>query len=156
MLDGRTGFSRPDLRGARFACLALAFLAAGCSSTSVPEVTVGGDDYAFILTDSVPSGPVRFTFENRGQVRHEMVLVQLAEGATLADLGAAVQSGADAFELISSFGGVLIAAPGTTAWGQLQVNLEPGRTYALLCNFRDAEDAPPHTELGMVKEFVVQ
>jgi len=156
MFDGRAESSRPDLWGTCLACLALTLLAAGCSSTSVPEVTVGGDDYAFILADSIPSGPVRFTFENRGQVRHEMVLVQLAEGATLADLGAAVQSGADAFELISGFGGVLIASPGATAWGQLQVDLEPGRTYALLCNFQDDEDAPPHTELGMVREFVVQ
>lgn len=132
-------------------------LAVGCAAPSVPEITVGGDDYAFIVTDSIPSGPVRFTFENRGQVRHEMVLVQLAEGATLAELGEAARSeDGDPFQLISEFGGVLIAGPGTTAWGRLQVDLEPGRTYALLCNFQDAEDAPPHTELGMVKEFVVE
>jgi hypothetical protein len=132
-----------------------AVFAAGCTSAPTTEITVGGDDYAFIVADSVPSGSVRFAFDNRGQVRHEMVLVQLAEGATLADLGEAVQSGGDPFQLISDFGGVLIAEPGTTAWGQLQVDLEPGRTYALLCNFQDTEDAPPHTELGMVKEFVV-
>jgi hypothetical protein len=36
------------------------------------------------------------------------------------------------------------------------VDLQAGRTYAMLCNFQDTDDAPPHTELGMVKEFVVQ
>jgi hypothetical protein len=145
------------IRGRRVIALALttAFTAGG-TSPEPTEIVVGGDDYAFILADSVPSGSVRFAFENRGQVRHEMVLVQLAEGATLADVGEAVQTGGDPFQFISDFGGVLIAEPGTTAWGELQVDLQAGRTYAMLCNFQDTDDAPPHTELGMVKEFVVQ
>lgn len=35
------------------------------------------------------------------------------------------------------------------------VDLLPGRTYALVCNFADGEGQPPHTALGMAKAIQV-
>jgi len=43
----------------------------------------------------------------------------------------------------------LIAAPHTTAPELIYVDLQPGRVYALLCQFRDSAKAPRHSQLGM-------
>jgi hypothetical protein len=50
---------------------------------------------------------------------------------------------------------ILIAAPGDTAVTRMYVDLLPGRTYALACNFADGEGQPPHTALGMAKAIQV-
>ena len=66
-----------------------------------------------------------------------------------------MQAGEDPMEYLDGFGGILIAQPGETTWGHLRVDLETGRTYALVCNFTDSDDAPPHTALGMMLPFTV-
>jgi len=52
--------------------------------------------------------------------------------------------------------GVLIAPPGQMSGGALLVDLLPGRTYAIVCQFRDGEGQPPHLMLGMHKSLVVR
>jgi hypothetical protein len=51
--------------------------------------------------------------------------------------------------------GILIAKPGVTTIGGLSVELLPGRTYALFCNFQDGPDKPPHSSLGMVSSRTI-
>ena len=122
-------------------------------TTAVPEVVIGGLDYTFDVSSGIPSGPVDIVFENRGQVRHEVVLVELKPGADLAAMAEVAQSGGDPFSLVQQFGGVLIAEAGEHSWGRLRVELTSGTTYGLICNFQDAEGEPPHTALGMMRTF---
>lgn len=129
---------------------------ASCTGSAPPnEVTVVGVDYAFAAPDSLSSGPTAIAFENRGEVRHEMILVRLKEGVTLAEVLEAAQGGGDPEDYTEGGPGILIAGPGQTAASRLLVDLLPGRTYALVCNFRDEPDAPPHTALGMTASFRV-
>jgi hypothetical protein len=131
------------------------------SCAPVPEaaepgrIRVVGLDYTFALLDSIPAGPVRIDFENRGKVPHEMILVRLRDGVDFSEMMEGMQSGGDPAEHVDGFGGILIADPGEATWGHLRVDLEMGRTYALVCNFTDSEDAPPHTALGMMRPFTV-
>jgi hypothetical protein len=121
----------------------------------VAQVRVVGLDYTFALQNSIPAGPVRFDFENRGEVPHEMILVRLRDGVDFPAMVEGMQAGEDPMEYLDGFGGILIAQPGETTWGHLRVGLETGRTYALVCNFTDSDDAPPHTALGMMLPFTV-
>lgn len=121
----------------------------------IPEITIGGLDYAFAVPASIPAGPVRIAFENRGEVAHELVLVRLKPNATLQDMTEAMSSGSDPREFVDGIAGILIADPGEVALGRLSVEFTPGRTYALVCNFTDSEEAPPHSALGMMSAFTV-
>lgn len=117
------------------------------------EITIRGQDYAFELTEPVPAGMVHFSFENVGEVPHEVIIVQLNEGVTAEQVGQALQGATDPETLMAGIAGILIADPGEVAMGRLAVELESGRTYALLCNFTDTDDAPPHIALGMIRIF---
>lgn len=152
-------------RGAEaLALTALVFLLTSCApvpeaaepEAAEPErIRVVGLDYTFALPDSIPAGPVRIEFENRGEVPHEMILVRLRDGVDFSQMVEGMQSGGDRAEYVDGFGGILIADPGESTWGHLRVDLETGRTYALVCNFTDSEDAPPHAALGMIQPFNV-
>lgn len=129
--------------------------AASAPGAAANEVTVVGLDYAFGGIGTLPPGPTAIAFENRGEVAHEMILVRLKEGVTLEQVMELAGGGGDPGELTEGGPGILIADPGQTTASRLLVDLLPGRTYALVCNFQDQPDAPPHTELGMVTSFRV-
>ncbi|MGH7540959.1 MAG: hypothetical protein ACRELC_08175 [Gemmatimonadota bacterium] len=129
---------------------------AGCSAEDpLNEVTVIGLDYAFGGPRTLPPGPTAIAFENRGEVEHEMILVRLKEGVTLEEVIEAVRGGGDPAEFTEGGAGILIAGPGAVTASRLLVDFSPGRTYALVCNFQDEPDAPPHTALGMVATLQV-
>lgn len=139
------------------AALTIALVAAACSSAPSPnEVTVGGLDYAFEVPDTLPAGPTVFHFENRGEVRHEMILVRLREGVTMEDVMEGIRTGADPGDFVEGGLAILLADPGETAVSQLYADLLPGRTYALICNLQDSPEDPPHTALGMRASFRVE
>ncbi|HUF26089.1 MAG TPA: hypothetical protein VMM18_03810 [Gemmatimonadaceae bacterium] len=119
------------------------------------HVAVKGTDYAFDVPETLPAGPTAFTFENAGQVPHEMILVRLKEGVTLPQVLEAVRAGADPGEFTEGGTAILIASPADTAETRILVDLLPGSTYALVCNFVDGEGKPPHVALGMVKSIEV-
>ena len=135
-------------------CLSLTLMACQMQA-EIPELVIGGLDYSFDIPAEIPAGPVQISFENRGQVPHEVILVELRPGTTMPDLIQVAESGGDPQELIERFGGILIADPGETPWGRLYVELVEGRTYGLVCNFTDAEGDPPHIALGMIRTFTV-
>jgi len=146
----------PFLRSLTGTALGIVVLLSGCvpqqQANEVPQVFIGGLDYTFDVPDPIPSGLVELIFQNRGQVRHEVVLVELVPGTTITQLVGA--DSPQAREAITQrVGGVLIAEAGEEAWARLQVELTPGGTYGLICNFRDSPDALPHIALGMVRTF---
>jgi hypothetical protein len=144
------------LRSLTGTALGFVVLLSGCVApqepNEMPQVFIGGFDYAFDVPDPIPSGLVELVFQNRGQVRHEVLLVELIPGTTITQLVGA--DSPQAREAITRrVGGVLIAEAGEEAWARLQVELTPGGTYGLICNFRDSPDALPHIALGMVRTF---
>jgi uncharacterized cupredoxin-like copper-binding protein len=129
---------------------------ASCAGERMNEVTVVGTDYAFQAPATLRPGRTLFVFENRGRVDHEMILARLKPGVTLQQALEMQRSGGDPKEVMDAGAGVLFADPGEISPGTLLVDLAPGRTYALLCFFRDAEQAPPHAAMGMVASFQVE
>jgi hypothetical protein len=126
------------------------------AGTQVPkEVAVIGNDYAFTgFPATVAAGPTLFSFENRGEVRHEMSIILLKPGLTLKD---AMDAGAAATgpRIAESLIGLLVARKHESAGGKLFVELKSGQRYVVLCNLRNTPDADPHSKMGMVTGFDV-
>ncbi|MFN0179559.1 MAG: hypothetical protein ACKVZ0_12235 [Gemmatimonadales bacterium] len=149
MGETRTRSSPPWLLPTICASVVVACAAPSVSPRS-SEVTVQALDYAFQLPDTLPSGPSAFRLHNAGKVPHEMIMVLLNPGVSVSQVMAEVGAGRDPEPLAAGIVGILIAGPGETAVGALAVDLLPGRTYALICNFQDAPDKPEHVGLGMI------
>jgi hypothetical protein len=122
----------------------------------VGTVTVAGTDYAFQAPDTLPGGRTAISFQNRGRVPHELVMALLKPGISLEQLLERLRTGGDPQEFLDAMIGVLIARPAQSSGGELLVDLVPGRTYAIVCQFRDGEGQPPHVILGMHKRVVVR
>jgi hypothetical protein len=84
-----------------------------------------------------------------------MALGQLRAGITADSVLARLAAGGDPTDLIDGVVGILIAGPGATSIGSLNVDLVPGRTYMMICQFQDADSLPPHVAMGMQASFVV-
>ena len=130
-------------------------IVAGQPAKAPVQVPVVAGDYAFIsFPATIAAGPTLFSFENRGEVRHEMSIILLKPGLTVKDAiaaGAAVTSPRIAESLV----GLLIARKHESAGGKLLVELRSGQRYLVVCNLKDNPDADPHSKLGMVTSFDV-
>jgi hypothetical protein len=134
----------------RMALVALAAFA------SPPEITVVGNDYAFVqVPASVAAGKTLFSFENRGRVRHELSMALLQPGVTLQQVVDAPPGQTVSRKFVESVVGILIARPGESSGGQLFVDLQHGRRYIIVCTLKDSPDAKRHVELGMATSFDV-
>ena len=136
----------------------LEIVASACSSpVPAPDrvLNIVALDYAFQVTDTVRPGPTVLQLTNRGAVPHEVIVMKLRAGVSVAHLFAAQQRGESFRPSLDGGVAVLFAGPGTTGDGRLIVNFEVGRDYALWCNFRDTEGAPSHSAMGMFKEIHV-
>jgi hypothetical protein len=119
------------------------------------HVSVVATEYAFVgFPGSIAAGPTTFSFENRGEVRHEMTIILLRPGLTVKDVMAAGTSPTGP-KTAESLVGLLIARKHESAGGQLLVNLQSGRRYLVICSLRDTPDAQQHSMLGMVTTFEV-
>ena len=154
----------PDTRnagpGMKRLALLLGFAAlqtgAAQSAKAPAQVAVVGNDYAFIgFPSTIAAGPTTFSFENRGEVRHEMTIILLKPGLTIKDVMAMPTGAITSPRAAESLIGLLIARKHEKAGGQLLVELKSGQRYLVICNLRDAPDGQPHSTLGMVTTFDV-
>jgi hypothetical protein len=121
------------------------------------DVKIKANDYAYINPPtSLNAGLTAFSFENTGAVPHEMILIRPKPGISPDSAARARAAGAPPQETTEAPDGILIALPGTKGSGRLLVDLERGKTYILMCNFRDMPDKPRHTALGMYSSFQVK
>jgi hypothetical protein len=120
----------------------------------IATVTVVGLDYAYQAPATLPAGLTAFAFENHGKVRHEAAIARLRAGATL-DSVIHAEPGAGRLRFVEIVG-VLIAEPGGRPLGRLLVDLAPGQSYVLFCNFQDAPDEPRHLAMVMVATVEVK
>jgi uncharacterized cupredoxin-like copper-binding protein len=120
--------------------------------TAVVGVALGSpeDEYSITpnATSNLQSEVLIFHVTNGGAEAHEMIVLQLPEGADPAGLF----DGSVGFDQVTFIGGVFGIPPGGSQDLAL-VNLEPG-DYTLICFF-PAPDGKSHAEHGMVTTFTV-
>ncbi|MCB0210294.1 MAG: hypothetical protein KDJ52_13235 [Anaerolineae bacterium] len=109
-------------------------------------------DFAYILPSTIKAGPQVWEIVNAGEQPHEIALIKLAGGKTLADAQAFMANphGTPPFRNIGGLQGI---DPGETGW--LNIDLTPG-TYAAICHIPDPASGHTHSELGMVVPFSVK
>ena len=117
----------------------------------VADMTVKLRDFEFPLPSRIKVGPQVWQIFNEGSQLHEIMLIKLAEGKTLENVQAFMQSphGAPPF---ANVGGFQAIHPGETGW--LHLDLTPGE-YVALCYVPD-EHGKSHIEHGMVLPFTVK
>jgi hypothetical protein len=138
--------------------LGLAGFAVGLAAPGLaqtPSIVIRALDYAFQAPDTVAGGLTTVSLQNDGAMRHELVLVRLKPGHTLAEMAAAKTPG-ERQALQDGFVGVILAEPGQRAMGSLVTELIKGRTYMLFCTLRDSPDQQPHFAQGMVSVLQVR
>jgi hypothetical protein len=118
-------------------------------------------EFSFELDSSVPAGRHTLRVENAGVEPHDLVMMKLNPGKTVAELLAAMnperarrpgQAGEPPpplESLMTGAGGIAAIAPGMEAF--VEANMSPGE-YVLLC-MATAPDGRSHIEHGMVKRF---
>jgi hypothetical protein len=125
---------------------------------AVSTITLG--DFSFTLPAGF-TGKGLVDISNQGAEVHEMVMVKLNPGKTLADAkafflvppGTPPPAGPPPFVSITGLGGITGLSPQQHAW--LDMNLTPGN-YVLICFFPDPKKGGiPHALEGMTKEFAI-
>jgi hypothetical protein len=115
------------------------------------DVTLSLSDYKFELSKPLAAGKQMIKVENMAAQPHEVVLVQLAPGKTMEDVGKWV------FDMKGPppgkpIGGIPGFVKGKNTF--FEANLEPG-DYGMICFIPDAKDGKPHVAHGMVQQFKV-
>lgn len=124
-------------------------------STAGPPATQGRftmRDFSFEMPDRLAAGRASYEVANAGPQPHELVVVKLAEGKTVADVMTwyRAPSGPPPFEAVGGINGL---SAGVT--GYMSLDLQPG-AYAAICLVPDPASGQAHLHLGMAKAFAVQ
>ena len=115
------------------------------------DVTLTLSDYTFTLSKPLAAGKQMIKVENAAAQPHEVVLVQLAPGKTIQDLGKWV-SDMKGPPPGKPIGGIPAFIPGKKAF--FEADLTPG-DYGMICFVPDAKDGKPHVQHGMTTQFKV-
>jgi hypothetical protein len=122
------------------------------------EITITERDFVFDFPSEIKAGTRIVRVLNAGLQPHEMLIVKLAAGKTIADLIALLSAPrvpgqpppAPPYEIVGGLGPV--AAGGAAI---ITLDLKPG-TYHALCFIPDPSSQKPHVALGMVQEITVR
>jgi hypothetical protein len=127
--------------------------ASGASAAApTADINVKLADYSFTVSPDIAAGKHVIKLENDAAQPHEMLIVQLEPGKTVADLAKWVdnQTGPPPAKPLGGISGML---KGSTVY--VPVDLTPGE-YGFLCFLPDAKDGKPHVAHGMMKQFAVK
>ena len=116
-----------------------------------PIVTVHAKEFAFIAPASIGAGTTTFRLVNDGKEPHQISILQLAKGKTLADYAAAMKANKPAPWAVG-VGGPNAAGPGETIDATL--TLEAGN-YILVCWVPSPGAPVPHMAKGMISALAV-
>lgn len=115
-----------------------------------PTDTIVATDYAFTYPRTVKPGRHTFLFRNNGKMRHELNLSLLKKNSTLTEVLAKEKAGGNVDSLFDATDfGLLHARKGVTPFGELTLDMLPGREYLIACYFKDDDKSPEHYKLGM-------
>jgi hypothetical protein len=113
-------------------------------------VTVTTHDYAFEAPDTIGAGPTTIRLRQFGKDFHEVDLIRLTDGHTLADLERTIVANEHVSWAIEA-GGVAAVEPGGEA--TVTLDLAPGK-YVLVCGVPDTNNIP-HAAKGMMHALTV-
>ena len=116
-----------------------------------PVVTVHATEFAFIAPASIVAGTTTFRLVNDGKEVHQISILQLAKGKTLADYAAAMKANKPAPWAVG-VGGPNAAGPGETI--DATVTLDAGN-YILVCWVPSPGAPVPHMAKGMIQPLTV-
>jgi len=116
-----------------------------------PVVTVHAKEFAFVAPASIPAGTTTFRLVNDGREIHQISLVQLTQGKTLAEYTAALTAHAPTPWAVGA-GGPNAAGPGQTI--DATVTLDAGN-YVLVCWVPSPGGQVPHMAKGMIQPLTV-
>ncbi len=149
-------------RGAVVALIA-ALVVACEREPSIAEITIGAEDFAFALPDTIVGGLVQFDLVNYGQEDHHAQFLRLNDGVSRAQFDSlfavvmeAVPTEGDVaflrlFEIATVAGGPAVISPG----GRTDVAMElAAGEYIILC-FIPSPDGVPHLAKGMTRWLTV-
>ena len=125
--------------------------AAVSSHPDPAAITVTASDFSYEAPDTIASGTTTVHLVNRGKELHQVQLIKLEEGKTLADVAQALKSGGPPPSWVKFVGGPNAAAPGQET--QATSVLAPGQ-YAYIC-FIPSPDGVMHAAKGMARPFTV-
>jgi predicted component of type VI protein secretion system len=123
-----------------------------CAGNKTPvEVAIVGVDYAYQAPQHIAAGPTAFTFANHGSVLHEIQLFRLRSDVST-DSAIYYLATSEQTDTLApdGAGSVLWAPAGKAAHERILVDAEAGTTYAVFCQFQNADSLPMHTKLGMI------
>jgi hypothetical protein len=137
--------------GAAIALVSCAKQPAPAASANVVNVTA--TEFAYDAPDTIPAGLTTLRLVDAGQEVHQLVLMRLDSGKTIADLQAMLAGNPDAPPppWVAFPTGVGVIAPGDT--GQATATLTPGH-YVMAC-FISSPDGMPHIMKGMIRPIEV-
>lgn len=110
-------------------------------------------DFHFDLSQPITAGTHTIHVSNHGSQPHEVLVVQLAPGATVKDFVAAFEPGASGPPPGKPVGGIVGLDSGGR--GYFTATFVPGH-YALMCFLPDQRTGKEHLTQGMVSEFTVK
>jgi hypothetical protein len=115
------------------------------------DVEIKLTDYAFGVSKPLTAGAHVIRVVNDGQQTHEVMVIRLAPGKTVAQVGAWVEKmdGPPPGEPLSGVAGL-----GVGQSASFPLTLTPGE-YGLICFVPDAKDGKPHFVHGMMHQFKV-
>lgn len=128
------------------------------------DFTVSGTEYAYDGPSEISGGVVTMTFENKGKLKHEAVLLGI--GDTSVDQAvkdfAQVPQGGPIPAYMSAAGGIGEVDPGQSGTSTISV---PEGNYLFICALTDGDsieggppegaELPPHSSNGMVRAVTV-
>jgi hypothetical protein len=110
-------------------------------------------DFSFELSQPIKAGPQTIRVVNKGSQAHEVVVVKLAPGASVADFLDAFRPGVAFSPAGKPIGGLVGLDPGRE--GFFRAEFSPGR-YGLICFLPDFITRAPHFTRGMMLDFEVR
>jgi hypothetical protein len=116
------------------------------------DATIKLVDYDFQISEPLKSGKQTILVENAGPQPHELALLKLAPGKTVADFAAWDAGGMKGPPPAEPIGGVVALDTGAKA--TFMAELSPGE-YGLICFVPDTKDGKPHLAHGMIKTIRV-
>lgn len=116
------------------------------------DVAVTLTDYAFRFSRPISAGTHTLRITNGASQPHEMFMMRLPPGKTVADMVAWVANPAGPPPIVPA-GGITDIPPGGVAY--VRGTFGAGE-YALICFSPDEKDGRPHFAHGMTKQFTVK
>ena len=116
-----------------------------------PTITMTASEYKFELDKPLTAGKHIIKLVNTGNEPHEVEIIKMEPGKTIADLGAWFVK-MEGPPPGAPIGGIAPTVKGKD--GQFEIDITPG-SYIIMC-FLPAPDKKPHFEHGMLQQIEVQ